>query len=37
VAPFPPSVVQALAAMKAAHGGLPVPEGAGRRIAMPGR
>ena len=37
VAPFPPSVVQALAAMKAAHSKLPVPEGAGRRIAMPGR
>ncbi len=35
VAPFPQSVLDSLAAMKAAHAHLPVPEGAGRRIAMP--
>jgi hypothetical protein len=28
-------VMRALAAMKAAHAKLPVPEGVGRRIAMP--
>jgi acyl-CoA thioester hydrolase len=37
VAPFPDGVMRALAAMKAAHAHLPPPEGAGRRIAMPGR
>lgn len=37
VAPFPPSVMDALARMKAAHASLPRPEGAGRRVAMPGR
>jgi superfamily I DNA/RNA helicase len=35
VTPFPDSVMRALAAMKAAHAKLPVPEGVGRRIAMP--
>jgi acyl-CoA thioester hydrolase len=37
VAPFPESVLERLAAMKAAHAPLPLPEGAGRRIAMPGK
>jgi acyl-CoA thioester hydrolase len=36
-APFPADVAQRLARMKAAHAGLPVPDGAGRRIAMPGK
>jgi acyl-CoA thioester hydrolase len=35
VAPFPNSIMRALAAMKAAHAKLPRPEAAGRRIAMP--
>ncbi len=35
VAAFPPTVVGALARMKAAHSQLPRPEAAGRRIAMP--
>jgi len=35
VAPFPQSVLDRLATMKAAHAHLPVPEGVGRRIAMP--
>jgi acyl-CoA thioester hydrolase len=35
VAPFPDSIMRALAAMKAAHAKLPRPEAAGRRIAMP--
>ena len=35
VAPFPPAVMDALAAMKAAHSSLPRPDSAGRRIAMP--
>lgn len=35
VAPFPDSIMRALAAMKAAHAGLPRPQAAGRRIAMP--
>jgi acyl-CoA thioester hydrolase len=35
VAPFPPSVTQRLVQMKAAHAQLPVPEAAGRRVAMP--
>ena len=34
-APFPDFVAARLARMKAAHAHLPVPEGAGRRIAMP--
>jgi hypothetical protein len=29
--------MRALAAMKAAHAGLPLPEGLGRRIAMPAK
>ncbi len=33
-APFPERVKERLALMKAAHGNLPVPDGAGRRIAM---
>lgn len=37
VAPFPDSVMRTLAAMKAAHAKLPVPAGASRRIAMPGK
>ncbi len=37
VAPFPDSVMRALAAMKAAHAHLPVPEGVGRTIKMPGK
>lgn len=36
VAPFPDDILRRFAAMKAAHAVLPVPEGAGRRIAMPG-
>lgn len=36
VVPFPDSVMQTLATMKAAHARLPLPEGVGRRIAMPG-
>jgi acyl-CoA thioester hydrolase len=35
-APFPENVMKALAAMKAVHRHLPVPEGAGRGIKMPG-
>ena len=34
-AAFPPEVAAGLARMKAAHAKLPVPEAAGRRIAMP--
>jgi acyl-CoA thioester hydrolase len=37
VAPFPDSALRALAAMKAAHAHLPIPNGVGRRIAMPGK
>jgi acyl-CoA thioester hydrolase len=37
VAPFPDEALRALAAMKAAHAHLPVPDGVGRRIAMPGK
>src|SRR3979411_2407348 len=33
--PFPPDIAVALAKMKTAHAALPVPEAAGRRIAMP--
>jgi acyl-CoA thioester hydrolase len=36
-APFPKAIAARLARMKAAHSGLRAPEGAGRRIAMPGR
>ena len=36
-APFPPDIAAVLARMKAAHAALPVPEAAGRRIAMPER
>jgi acyl-CoA thioester hydrolase len=36
-APFPEPVVRALAAVQTAHSMLPVPEAAGRRIAMTGR
>jgi acyl-CoA thioester hydrolase len=36
-APFPEDVAARLAKMKAAHAKLPLPEGAGRRIAMPGK
>ena len=36
-APFPDFIVARLARMKAAHAHLPLPEGAGRRIAMPGK
>ena len=35
-APFPPEVAERLAAMLTAHRTLPRPDGAGRRIAMPG-
>jgi acyl-CoA thioester hydrolase len=34
VAPWPAEVMAKLAAMKAAHARLPVPDGAGRRVAM---
>jgi acyl-CoA thioester hydrolase len=37
VAPFAPHVLQALERMKAAHARLPLPDGAGRRVAMPGK
>jgi len=37
VAPFPDAVLKNLAAMKAAHVKLPLPEGAGRSIAMPAK
>jgi len=37
VAPFPDSVLRALAAMKAAHTVLPRPQAAGRRIEMPAK
>ena len=35
VAAFPATVMARLELMKAAHDGLPIPEGVGRRIAMP--
>jgi len=35
--PFPDKIAARLAKMKAAHAALPVPEAAGRRIAMPGK
>lgn len=37
VAPFPADIMQRFAAVKAAHATLPAPEGAGRRVAMPGK
>ena len=37
VAPFPDSVLNTLARMKAAHADLPWPDGAGRKVAMPGK
>ena len=37
VAPWPPEMVERFAKMKAAHAKLPVPDGVGRRIAMPAR
>jgi acyl-CoA thioester hydrolase len=36
-APFPEFIMAQLARMKAAHAHLPVPDGVGRRIAMPGK
>jgi acyl-CoA thioester hydrolase len=36
-APFPEAIIARLARMKAAHAKLVVPEGAGRRVAMPGK
>ena len=36
-AAFPPDVADRIARMRAAHAHLPVPEAAGRRIAMPGK
>jgi acyl-CoA thioester hydrolase len=36
-APFPEAITAQLARMKAAHAHLPLPEGVGRRIAMPGK
>ena len=36
-APFPDFIAARLARMKTAHAPLPVPESAGRRIAMPGK
>jgi acyl-CoA thioester hydrolase len=35
VAPFPNDVMVALARLRSAHAALPIPEAAGRRIAMP--
>ncbi len=35
VAPFPAGVLRALERMQAAHAGLPVPDGSGRKVAMP--
>jgi len=37
VAAFPAHVMARLAGMKAAHDRLPIPDGVGRRIAMPSR
>ena len=37
VVPFPDNIMQRLSIMKAAHEQLPLPEGLGRRIAMPAR
>lgn len=35
VAPFPDSVLKLVERLKVAHSGLPLPEGAGRSVAMP--
>ena len=35
--PFPDDILARLARMQAAHAHLPVPDGVGRRIAMPGK
>jgi len=35
VAPFPDSVLKLIERLKVAHAGLPLPEGAGRSVAMP--
>ncbi|MDH3228559.1 MAG: thioesterase family protein [Alphaproteobacteria bacterium] len=35
-APFPPELMARLAAIRAAHAGLPLPDQAGRSIALPG-
>jgi acyl-CoA thioester hydrolase len=35
VTPWPADVMSALERLRVAHAGLPVPEGAGRRVAMP--
>ncbi|MGH6665827.1 MAG: thioesterase family protein [Pseudolabrys sp.] len=37
VAPFPDGIMKKLAALKAAHAGLPRPDGAGRSVGMPAR
>jgi acyl-CoA thioester hydrolase len=37
VAPWPADVMERLAKMKEAHARLPIPEGAGRKIGMPGK
>jgi acyl-CoA thioester hydrolase len=37
VAPFPDSVMRLMERMKTAHAVLPMPEGAGRRVQMPGK
>ena len=37
VVPFPDTVLRTLERMKAAHAVLPVPDGAGRSIKMPGK
>jgi acyl-CoA thioester hydrolase len=36
-APLPPAILARLDQMKAAHARLPLPDGAGRRITMPGK
>jgi len=36
-APFPPDIVARLERMKTAHAKLPLPQGAGRRVAMPAK
>jgi acyl-CoA thioester hydrolase len=37
VAPFPDSVMRLIERMNTAHAALPLPEGAGRRVQMPGK
>jgi acyl-CoA thioester hydrolase len=37
VTPFPETIMRALERMKTAHASLPQPDGAGRRVAMPGK